>query len=133
NVTFTVPDGSITAFLGPNGSGKSTTMRCTLGLDRPTSGTARIDGRRLNQHQEPARVAGAVLDTAWFHPGRSGRAHLHSVAASARIPLTRVEEVLDIVGLRPAARRRIGGYSLGMKQRLGLATAILGNPGNLIL
>ena len=133
DVTFSVPDGVITGFLGPNGAGKSTTMRAMLGIDRPTSGTALIDGLPLSGHNRPALVAGAVLDTSWFHPGRTGLAHLETVAASARLPVFSSREALAAVGMTTAARRRVGAYSLGMKQRLGIATAMLGKPRNIIL
>ncbi|HAT1477510.1 TPA: ATP-binding cassette domain-containing protein [Corynebacterium striatum] len=133
DLTFTVPDGAITGFLGPNGAGKSTTMRCMLGLDCPTAGNVLIDGRKLSQHAQPARAAGAVLDTSWFHAGRSGLAHLEVVAASAGLPRSAVHAVLEEVGMSSAARRPMGKYSLGMKQRLGIATAMLGRPRNLIL
>lgn len=133
SVNFTVPDGAVTGFLGPNGAGKSTTMRCLLGLDRPDAGRTHIDGMALHRHPVPAEAAGAVLDTAWYHPGRTGRAHLKVVAASGGLAPSRVDEALEAVGLASAAQRRIQGYSLGMKQRLGLATAMLGRPRNLIL
>lgn len=133
DLSFSVPDGAITGFLGPNGAGKSTAMRCVLGLDRPTAGTSRIDGQPLTRHKAPAAAVGAVLDTSWYQPGRTGLAHLKVVAASAGLPTTRANEVIEAVGLSQAARRRIGGYSLGMKQRLGIATAMIGAPRNLIL
>src|SRR5690606_8555784 len=130
---FTVPDGAITGFLGPNGAGKSTAMRCMLGLGRPTAGPALIDGLPLAGHARPATAAGAVLDTSWFHPGRTGLAHLKIAAASSRLPLRRAEEALEAVGMSSVAHRNIGKYSLGMKQRLGIATAMLGRPRNIIL
>lgn len=133
DLAFTVPDGAVTGFLGPNGAGKSTTMRCLLGLDLPDAGRVLVDGHRLRDHHRPARVVGAVLDTAWYHPGRTGRGHLRVVAASAGLPSTRVDEVLAAVGLTTAADRRVRGYSLGMRQRLGLAAALLGDPRNLVL
>ena len=132
-LSFTVPDGAITGFLGPNGAGKSTTMRCLLGLHRPTTGTVLIDGRPLASHSRPAEVVGAVLDASWFHPGRAGLAHLKVIAASSGLPHRRAWEVLEAVGMTQAAHRRIGGYSLGMKQRLGLAAALLGKPRNIVL
>ncbi|MEY8566499.1 ATP-binding cassette domain-containing protein [Corynebacteriaceae bacterium 7-707] len=133
DVTFTVPNGVITGFLGPNGAGKSTTMRAILGLDRPTSGTALIDGLPLSGHDRPATAAGAVLDTSWFHPGRTGLAHLQITAVSAGLPVSSAQEALAAVGMTAAGHRRIGAYSLGMKQRLGIATAMLGRPQNIIL
>lgn len=133
DVTFTVPNGVITGFLGPNGAGKSTTMRAMLGLDRPTSGIALIDGQPLSGHDRPATAAGAVLDTSWFHPGRTGLAHLKIAAASAGLTSRSARDALSTVGMTSAAHRRIGTYSLGMKQRLGLATAMLGRPRNIIL
>lgn len=133
DLSFTAPDGAVTGFLGPNGAGKSTTMRCMLGLDRPDEGTTLIDDRHFSSHTNPAHVVGAVLDSEWYHPGRTARGHLKVTAASAGISSSRVDEVLDTVGLTPAASRRIGGFSLGMKQRLGLASALLGDPKNLIL
>lgn len=133
DLSFTVPDGAVTGFLGPNGAGKSTTMRCLLGLNSPTSGRCTVDGRSFHDNAAPAHVAGAVLDASWYHPGRTGRGHLQTVAASAGIAQSRVREALAMVGLEKAADRRIRGYSLGMKQRLGLATALLGDPRNLVL
>lgn len=133
DLSFTVPDGAVTGFLGPNGAGKSTTMRCLLGLNSPARGMCLVDGRPFHQHLHPVRVAGAVLDASWYHPGRTGRGHLQVVAASGGLASSRVDEVLDAVGLVPAADRQVRGYSLGMKQRLGLATALLGDPSNLIL
>lgn len=133
DVAFTVPDGLITGFLGPNGAGKSTTMRMIVGLDRPTSGSAMIDGLPLARHNRPARAAGALLDTSWFHPGRTGLAHLESVALSARLALSSAKEALASVGMSAAAHQRIGTYSLGMKQRLGIATAMIGTPRNILL
>lgn len=130
---FSVPDGLITGFLGPNGAGKSTTMRCVLGLDRASSGTALIDGLPLSDHDRPATAAGAVLDTAWLHPGRTGLAHLEVVAASSRLPRRSAARALEAVGMTSAAGRTMGTYSLGMKQRLGIATAMLGRPRNIIL
>src|SRR5699024_3536974 len=132
-LSFTVPDGAITGFLGPNGAGKSTTMRCLLGLHKPTTGTVLIDGLPLTAQTRPAEVVGAVLDASWFHPGRTGLAHLTPIAASSGLPDRRAWEVLEAVALTQAAQRRIGGYSLGMKQRLGLAAALLGRPRNIVL
>jgi ABC-2 type transport system ATP-binding protein len=132
-LSFTVPPGVVTGFLGPNGSGKSTTMRMILGLDAPDAGVARVAGRRYRELECPMREVGAVLETRAFHPARSARAHLASLAASNRIGRARVEEVLDLVGLSAVAGRRAGTFSLGMAQRLGVATALLGDPGVLLL
>ncbi|MDQ3456600.1 MAG: ABC transporter ATP-binding protein [Actinomycetota bacterium] len=131
-LSFTVEPGSVTGFLGPNGAGKTTTLRMALGLVVPDSGTATIGGRTYASLKNPIEQVGAVLDPT-FHPGRSGRNHLRAYAVAAGLPDQRVDEVLDQVGLASAARRKAGGYSLGMRQRLGLATALLGNPQVLIL
>ncbi|WP_327243371.1 ABC transporter ATP-binding protein [Streptomyces sp. NBC_01320] len=128
NLTFTVRPGHVTGFLGPNGAGKSTTLRMVLGLNDPTSGTTTVDGRPLRDRSRGLRHVGALLDASDVHGGRSGRAHLRALARSNAIPRSRVEEVMHEVGLVGAAGRRIGGYSLGMKQRLGIATALLGDP-----
>ncbi len=133
DLTFRVVPGRITGFLGPNGAGKSTTMRILLGLARPTSGRATIDGRPYAELRDPVRQVGALLDANVFHPGRCGRTALRIAARPARIPDARVEELLDLVGLGNAAHRRAGGYSLGMRQRLGLAVALLGDPETLVL
>jgi ABC-2 type transport system ATP-binding protein len=125
--------GIVTGFLGPNGSGKSTTMRLILGLDQPDSGQALIRGRRYRSLRWPLREVGALLEARAFHPGRSARSHLAALAASNAIPAARVDEVLGLVGLDSAARRRAGKFSLGMAQRLGIAAALLGNPGVLLL
>ena len=127
-LTFTVKPGIVTGFLGPNGAGKSTTMRMILGLDRPTSGHALIEGKPYNQLKQPLRTVGALLDAKWVHPNRSARAHLEWMAASNGIPKSRVEEVLRLVGLSEVAKKNAGGFSLGMSQRLGLAGALLGDP-----
>ncbi|WP_055491732.1 ABC transporter ATP-binding protein [Streptomyces sp. TP-A0356] len=127
-LTFTVRPGHVTGFLGPNGAGKSTTLRMLLGLTEPTSGTATIDGHLFRDHPRGLRHAGALLDAHDVHGGRSAAAYLAALARSNGIPRRRVDEVLEEVGLAPAARRRIGGFSLGMKQRLGIATALLGDP-----
>jgi ABC-2 type transport system ATP-binding protein len=132
-LSFAVLPGRVTGFLGPNGSGKSTTMRLLLGLDAPDAGQARIGGRRYRDLHWPLREVGALLEAKAFHPGRSAHAHLSALAASNDIPRSRVEEVLGIVGLQAAASRRAGGFSLGMAQRLGLAAALLGDPGVLLL
>jgi ABC-2 type transport system ATP-binding protein len=132
-LSFDVRPGTVTGFLGPNGSGKSTTMRLILGLDAPDAGQVRIGGRRYRELPWPLREVGALLEAKAFHPGRSARAHLTALAAGNRIPSARVEEVLGLVGLAGAARRRAGGFSLGMAQRLGIAAALLGDPGVLLL
>lgn len=129
---FEVHPGRVTGFLGPNGAGKTTTLRILLGLVAASSGRATIGGRRYADLEAPMRTVGASLEAA-FHPGRSGRDHLLVVATAAGIPATRVDEVLAGTGMTPYARRRVGGYSLGMRQRLGLATALLGDPGVLVL
>jgi ABC-2 type transport system ATP-binding protein len=132
-LSFDVRPGSVTGFLGPNGSGKSTTMRMILGLDAPDAGQARIGGRRYHELRWPLREVGALLEAKAFHPGRSARAHLRALAASNDIPPARVEAVLAMVGLERAAGRRAGKFSLGMAQRLGIAAALLGDPGVLLL
>ncbi|WP_164699689.1 ABC transporter ATP-binding protein [Modestobacter sp. KNN46-3] len=132
DLTFDVQPGKVTGFLGPNGAGKSTTMRMVLGLDRPTAGSALVAGRPFATLAEPLRTAGALLDAGAVHPGRSGRDHLRVAARTHGIPLRRVDDVVDQVGLGPAARRRVRGYSLGMRQRLGIATALLGDPAVLL-
>ena len=128
NLTFTVRPGYVTGFLGPNGAGKSTTLRLILGLNTPTAGTATINGRPFRDHPRGLRHAGALLDAGDVHGGRTAVAHLTALARSNRIPRARVDEVLEAAGLAGAARRRIGGFSLGMKQRLGIAAALLGDP-----
>ena len=133
DLSFPVHPGGVTGFLGPNGSGKSTTMRALLGLITPTDGTATLDGHRFRDLDDPALKVGAMLEADAFHPGRSGRDHLRILATSARLSRGRVDEVLEIVGLADAADRNAGGYSLGMRQRLGLAAALLGDPQVLIL
>jgi ABC-2 type transport system ATP-binding protein len=132
-LSFDVRPGTVTGFLGPNGSGKSTTMRMILGLDSPDAGQARIGGRRYRDLRWPLREVGALLEAKAFHPGRKARAHLAALAASNDIPRSRVQEVLGIVGLDSAAGRRAGKFSLGMAQRLGIAAALLGDPGVLLL
>ncbi|MET7301702.1 ABC transporter ATP-binding protein [Embleya sp. NPDC005575] len=132
DLDFEVAAGTVTGFLGPNGAGKSTTLRMVLGLDRPTAGAATIDGRVYGELHEPLRHVGALLDAGAVHRRRRGRDHLLYLARSNRIPDPRVDEVLDRVGLTNAARRRAGTYSLGMRQRLGIAAALLGDPGVLI-
>lgn len=133
DLTFDVTPGAVTGFLGANGAGKSTTMRMVLGLDAPTSGTATVAGRRYRDLASPAREVGALLDPRCMHPGRTARAHLRWMAEAAGIPRARVEEVLGIVGVADAAGRRLGTFSLGMRQRVGIAGALLGDPGVLVL
>src|SRR5947208_432766 len=133
DLTFSVEAGRIVGFLGPNGAGKTTTLRALLGLIAPSAGSATVEGRPFAQLPDPARTVGAVLDGGMLHPGRSGRNHLRMLASSAALPRSRVDEVLAIVGLTAAADRRAGGYSLGMRQRLGLAAALLGDPRVLVL
>ncbi|MFF8731467.1 ATP-binding cassette domain-containing protein [Streptomyces sp. NPDC015171] len=127
-LTFSVRPGRVTGFLGPNGAGKSTTMRLVLGLDRPTSGTALIGGRAYAGLREPLRHVGALLDARAAHGSRTARDHLLALAASNRIPARRADAVLEETGLAPVARRRVRTYSLGMRQRLGIAAALLGDP-----
>ena len=133
DLTFTVAPGRITGFLGPNGAGKTTTLRMILGLIRQTSGTALIGGKLYHDIPAPLRTVGSALEATNFHPGRSGRDHLRVLAATAGIPDSRVDEMLELVGIPAAARKRAGGYSLGMRQRLGLAAAMLGDPNVLVL
>jgi ABC-2 type transport system ATP-binding protein len=133
DLSFTVSYGRITGFLGPNGAGKTTTLLALLGLIRPDAGTAIIGGCRYAGLNDPAGAVGALLDASAVHPGRSGRDHLRVLAAAAGVPTSRAEALLVSVGLARAARQRTGGYSLGMRQRLGLATALLGDPAVLIL
>jgi ABC-2 type transport system ATP-binding protein len=133
DLSFEVDQGTVVGFLGPNGAGKTTTLRMLLGLVTPTAGSARIDGKPYRELADPIRHVGAVLEAASFHPGRSARNHLRVVATAAGLPYARADEVLAQVGLAQAARRRVGGFSLGMRQRLGLATALLGDPQVLIL
>jgi ABC-2 type transport system ATP-binding protein len=133
DLTFSLERGTVTGFLGPNGAGKTTTLRLLLGLAEPTAGEALVFGRRYRELDHPARQVGAVLESNDFHPGRSGRDHLRALALAAELPASRVEEVLELVELSRIASRRVKTYSLGMRQRLGLATALLGDPGLLIL
>ncbi|WP_066041518.1 ABC transporter ATP-binding protein [Herbiconiux solani] len=132
-VSFTVRPGHVTGFLGPNGAGKSTTMRMIMGLDRPTSGRVTVNGRPYAEHRSPLHEAGALLEAKAVHTGRSARNHLRAIAATHGIPNRRVDEVIDLTGLRSVAGKRVGGFSLGMGQRLGIATALLGDPATLIL
>ena len=133
DLTFALEPGTITGFLGPNGAGKSTTLRLLLGLARPTSGAALVFGSRYADLDQPARQVGAVLESSDFDPGRSGRNHLRAIALAIGIDFGRVEEVLELVDLGEAAHRRVQTYSLGMRQRLGLAGALLGDPELLLL
>ncbi|SDC81714.1 ABC transporter ATP-binding protein [Actinokineospora iranica] len=128
HLSFTVEAGRVTGFLGPNGAGKSTTMRMVLGLDRPTSGDVRIDGKHYRDLKLPLTTVGALLDAKWVHPNRSARAHLRWLAKATKLPRKRVDEVLDLVGLGSVANKNAGGFSLGMSQRLGIAAALLGDP-----
>jgi ABC-2 type transport system ATP-binding protein len=132
DLSFSVQPGRVTGFLGPNGAGKSTTMRCILGLDRPQGGTATFDGRALGSMPRALYEVGALLDAAYVHPTRKARNHLHALAASNGIGKARVDEVLELVGLASVAHKRVGGFSLGMRQRLGIAGALLGDPGHLL-
>jgi ABC-2 type transport system ATP-binding protein len=132
-LTFSLLPGTVTGFLGPNGAGKTTTLRLLLGLAEPTAGEVLVFGRRYRELDDPARRVGAVLESNDFHPGRSGRDHLRSLALAAEIPSSRVEEVLAVVELDAVAGRRVKTYSLGMRQRLGLAAALLGDPELLVL
>ncbi|SDY82595.1 ABC-2 type transport system ATP-binding protein [Geodermatophilus africanus] len=132
-VSFTIAPGSVTGFLGPNGAGKSTTMRMIMGLDRPTSGTVTVNGKPYAEHRSPLSEAGALLDAKAVHPGRSARFHLRTMAATHHIPASRVSEVIEMTGLATVAGKRVGGFSLGMGQRLGIASALLGDPRTLIL
>jgi ABC-2 type transport system ATP-binding protein len=128
DLSFTVPPGQVTGFLGPNGAGKSTTMRLILGLDKPTSGSVTVDGRAYTQYRRPLFEVGALLDAKAVHPGRSAYDHLLCLALSNGIDRARVDQVLDLVGLRRVVHKRAGGFSLGMAQRLGIAAALLGDP-----
>jgi ABC-2 type transport system ATP-binding protein len=133
DLSFTLEPRSITGFIGANGAGKSTALRVLLGLTRPTSGSATIDGLGYRQLDEPGRVIGALTDPNVFHPGRTGRNALRVLARVCGVPDRRVDEVLSIVGLSDAAGRRVGSYSTGMRQRLGLGVALLGDPPTLVL
>jgi ABC-2 type transport system ATP-binding protein len=133
NLSFTVQPGVVTGFLGPNGAGKSTTMRMILGLDAPTSGSVTVNGRAYADHPAPLHEVGALLEAGAIHTGRSAANHLLAMAATTGIGRRRVEEVIDLVGLREVADKRAGGFSLGMGQRLGIASALLGDPRTLIL
>ncbi|MER6163396.1 ABC transporter ATP-binding protein [Streptomyces violaceorubidus] len=133
DLTFTVRPGGVTGFLGPNGAGKSTTVRLVLGLDRPTSGTATVGGRAYTALHEPLRHVGALLDADAAHGSRTARDHLRVLALSNRVPARRVDEVMEETGIASVAHRRVKTYSLGMRQRLGIAAALLGDPGVVIL
>jgi ABC-2 type transport system ATP-binding protein len=133
SLTFTVRPGIVTGFLGPNGAGKSTTMRMIAGLDAPTSGTALVNGRPYAEHPAPLLQVGLLLEARAVHTSRSARNHLRALAATHGIPGSRIEEVIELTGLREVAAKRAGGFSLGMGQRLGIASALLGDPATLIL
>ena len=132
-VTFTVKPGVVTGFLGPNGAGKSTTIRMIMGLDAPTSGRVTVNGRSYADHVAPLREVGALLEARAVHTGRSAYNHLLALALTSGIPRSRVDEVVDLVGLQDVALKRVGGFSLGMGQRLGVAAALLGDPATLVL
>jgi ABC-2 type transport system ATP-binding protein len=133
DLSFTVDEGRVVGFLGPNGAGKTTTLRMLLGLVAPSAGGATVHGRPYLELDDPVHTVGSVLDGGMLHPGRSGRNHLRALARAAGIGDSRVEELLTLVALEQAANRRAGGYSLGMRQRLGLAAALLGDPRVLVL
>ena len=133
DLSFTVQPGRVTGFLGPNGSGKTTTLRCLLGLVQPTSGKAQVGGHDYRELPHPAAIVGAALEASGFHPGRTARGHLRVITDAAALPAARADEVLSLVGLTEAAGRKVGGFSLGMRQRLALAAALVGDPGVLIL
>jgi ABC-2 type transport system ATP-binding protein len=132
-LTFTVQPGIVTGFLGPNGAGKSTTMRLILGLDRPTDGSVTVNGKAYREHAAPLREVGALLEARSVHTGRSAANHLLALAQTHGIPKRRVDELIDMVGLRDVAKKRAGEFSLGMGQRLGIASALLGDPRTLVL
>ncbi|WP_328683105.1 ABC transporter ATP-binding protein [Streptomyces sp. NBC_01261] len=133
DLSFTAPPGQVTGFLGPNGAGKSTTMRMIVGLDRPTSGTALVNGKRYAQHRAPLQELGVLLEAKAVHPGRSAFHHLMALAYTHGVPKRRVEEVIDLAGLHDVAHKRVGAFSLGMGQRLGIAAALLGDPAIVVL
>ncbi|MUN62922.1 ATP-binding cassette domain-containing protein [Kocuria sediminis] len=133
DVSFTVRPGRVTGFLGPNGAGKSTTMRLLVGLESATSGHARVNGRPYAEHRAPLSEVGVLLDAKAVHPRRTARAHLSALAATHGIPRSRVQEVVDLTGLGAAADKRVGGFSLGMGQRLGIAAALIGDPHTVVL
>ncbi|WP_035777643.1 ATP-binding cassette domain-containing protein, partial [Arthrobacter sp. 35/47] len=131
-ISFTVKPGRVTGFLGPNGAGKSTTMRMIVGLDNPSGGDVRVNGKHYAQHSAPLREVGALLDAKAVHTKRSAYNHLRAMAATHGIPNSRVREVIEMTGLGPVAKKRVGGFSLGMGQRLGIACALLGDPHTVI-
>lgn len=133
DLSFTVPNGKVTGFLGPNGAGKSTTMRLLVGLEKPTQGTALVDGSTYRSLSSPLSSVGALLDAKAMHPSRSGLAHLRSLALTHGIPKARVDEVIEMTGLSAVAKKKVKGFSLGMGQRIGIAAALLGDPENIIL
>jgi ABC-2 type transport system ATP-binding protein len=133
DVSFTVQPGHVTGFLGPNGAGKTTTLRAIAGLDRPTAGSTRVNGKPLTDYDAPLRELGVLLDAGYLQPGRRAEAHLHAIAATHGLGRKRVQEVLELTGISEVARRRAGTFSLGMRQRLGIAAALLGDPHTLIL
>ena len=133
DISFSLQPGQVTGFLGPNGAGKSTTMRMLVGLDRPTSGSITVLGKPYAEHRNPLSVVGALLDAKGVHPGRSARSHLRALAATHGIGDARVNKVLELTGLESVAHKRVGGFSLGMGQRLGIAAALLGDPQVLVL
>lgn len=133
DLSFTVPNGKVTGFLGPNGAGKSTTMRMLVGLEKPTQGTALVDGSAYRSLSSPLSSVGALLDAKAMHPGRNGAAHLRSLALTHGIPKTRVDEVIEMTGLAAVSKKKVKGFSLGMGQRMGIAAALLGDPENIIL
>jgi ABC-2 type transport system ATP-binding protein len=132
-ISFTVQPGKVTGFLGPNGAGKSTTMRMIMGLDRPSAGDVTVNGKHYAQHKAPLHEVGALLDAKAVHTGRSAYNHLRAMAATHGIPSSRVREVIELTGLGPVAKKRVGGFSLGMGQRLGIAVAMLGDPHTVVL
>jgi ABC-2 type transport system ATP-binding protein len=133
DLSFTIQPGTVTGFLGPNGAGKTTTLRMVLGLVRPTAGQGLVFGAPYVKLRDPLRRVGAVLEAGGFHPGRSARSHLRIVCTANGLPTTRADEILEMVGLTDSAKRRVGGYSLGMRQRLSLGAALLGDPDVLVL
>ena len=132
-IDFTVQPGKVTGLLGPNGAGKSTTMRMIVGLDQPSAGSVTVNGKHYREHRAPLREVGVLLDAKAVHTGRSARNHLLALAATHGIPASRVDEVIELTGLGTVARKRVGGFSLGMNQRLGIAAALIGDPAVLIL
>jgi ABC-2 type transport system ATP-binding protein len=133
NLSFTVEPGTVTGFLGPNGAGKTTTLRCVLGLVTPDSGSSTISGQPYSNLHTPPTIVGALLEASSFHPARTARNHLRVYCTTSGIPAKRADEVLELVGLTSAANRKVKGYSMGMRQRLGLAAALLGDPKVLVL